>query len=55
MRDPDRCLAGHDFSRDCRPIVVQCQGSVHHDGLHFFGEDHYVFRWDDAVEHAQSR
>ena len=51
--DPDRCTAGQDLYRHGHRTVVQCQGSVHHDGKHFFEEDHYVVRWvDDEAAHT---
>jgi len=51
--DPDRCPVGHELIRGNERVVVQCQGSIHHDGDHFFGEDHYTVRWTDgnAVDH----
>jgi PleD family two-component response regulator len=45
--DPDRCPAGHDLDRHGRHAVVQCQGSINHEGKHFFEEDHYAMRWRD--------
>jgi CheY-like chemotaxis protein len=45
--DPDRCPAGHDLDRDGHHTVVQCQGSINHDGKHCFEEDHYLIRWLD--------
>ncbi|WP_447978757.1 hypothetical protein [Candidatus Nitrospira bockiana] len=45
--DPDRCPAGHDHDRLGRHTVIQCQGSLHHDGPHYYREDHYVIRWEE--------
>ena len=45
--DPDRCPAGYDLSQNGQHVVIQCQGSINHDGQHFFNEDHYTFRWND--------
>jgi len=45
--DPDRCPAGHDVQRDRQLTVVQCQVGVHHNGPHYFHEDHYTVRWGD--------
>ena len=50
--DPDRCTSGHDFTRNGQQTVVQCQGSIHHHGSHFFTEDHYTVRWSDPSRHA---
>lgn len=46
--DPDRCPVGRDIARDNVHAVAQCQGSINHDGQHFFGEDHYTIRWHDS-------
>ena len=44
--DPDRCPSGHDVYGD-QLKVVQCQGSLHHSGAHYFQEDHYTVQWHD--------
>ena len=53
-RDLDRCPAGHDWSGPNMSLVVQCQGSINHDGDHFFCEDHYTVHWDDAKTHPEN-
>ena len=53
--DPDRCPAGHDLDRHGRHAVVQCQGSINHDGKHFFEEDHYAMRWQDQTTTPQGK
>jgi len=45
--DPDRCPVGCDIARDDEHAVAQCQGSINHEGEHFFAEDHYIIRWHD--------
>jgi len=52
--DPDRCPAGHDLHRHGAQVVVQCQGSINHDGKHFFEEDHYSVRWHDDMVRLRS-
>jgi hypothetical protein len=48
--DPDRCEAARDLQRNGARAVVQCQGSVHHAGRHYFGEDHYTVTWIEASD-----
>jgi DNA-binding NtrC family response regulator len=52
--DPDRCPAGHDVTRHGTPAVVQCQGSINHDGKHVFEEDHYLIRWLETMPQPQA-
>jgi hypothetical protein len=44
--DPDRCLASTTLVLHGAAVVLQCQSSIHHDGKHAYGEDHYTVRWD---------
>ena len=50
--DPDRCPVGRDIARDSDHAVAQCQGSINHDGQHFFAEDHYTIRWMTHETHS---
>jgi hypothetical protein len=43
--DPDRCPEGCGIARGDEHAVAQCQGSINHEGRHFFAEDHYTIRW----------
>lgn len=47
--DPDRCPEGRDGMRNEVRVVLQCQGSIHHDGPHYFAEDHYRLYWLDVA------
>ena len=44
-RRQTRCDAALNQTRDDQPVLIQCQGPLHHEGRHFFTDDHYTVRW----------
>ncbi|WP_447985167.1 hypothetical protein [Nitrospira sp. Nam74] len=47
--DPDRCPEGRDGMRNGVTAVLRCQGSMHHQGPHYFAEDDYRVYWVDVA------